>query len=146
MTFTAFELAEKLAKGRESAEKSIARYCPVPVFTADEKGRWQSANEPMQRLMAQTEGQLNGDRWLMRVHPAALEQVEKDYSKAVTSKVSSSTIHLHCCAADGREFCAYMTLFQSSGSFVGFILPVCSTPVECPVHCFLLHNIEPKKI
>lgn len=145
MAFTAFELAEKLAQGRESAEKGIARHCPIPVFIADAQGRWLSVNEPMQRLMAQTEGQLTGDRWLLRVQPLALDEIAADYAKIFESKPASARLFLQFVAGDKRAFSAYATFCRSGVNYVCFLVPVCATPVDCPVHGFLLHNVEPKK-
>lgn len=145
MAFTAFELAEKLAQGRESAEKGIARCCPIPVFIADAQGRWMSVNEPMQRLMAQTDGQLAGDRWLMRVQPATLDEVERSYAKIFETKAVNAKLLVSFVAGDKRAFNAYVTFCRSGQTYVGFVVPVCPQPVDCPVHGFLLNNIEPKK-
>lgn len=142
MAFTAFELAEKLAQGRESAEKGIARYCPIPVFITDAQGRWTSVNEPMQRLMAQSEGQLTGDRWLLRVQPLVLDEVEAGYAKIFESKPASAKLFVQFTAADKRAFSAYITFCRSGSTYVCFLVPVCTTPVDCPVHGFLLHNVE----
>lgn len=142
MAFTAEQLAEKLAQEREKIEQGIARHCPVPVFTACAEGRWVSANEPMQRLMAQSEGQLSGDRWLMRVEPDMLETVERDYQQVFGEKVPSAKLFIRFRAADQRRFDAFISMVRIGSCYVGFLVPACSNPVECPVHGFLLHNIN----
>lgn len=142
MSYTAFQLAEKLASERERVEQAIVAYCPVPVFVTDKDGRWISANEPMQRLMSQTEGQLSGDRWLRRVHPRSEEQ-QITYEQVFSEQAANAKMHLRFRAADKREFSAYVSLLRlSTANYLGFIVPICDTPVNCPVHGFLLHNLD----
>lgn len=132
------ELAQKLAQAREVVDEAIVKNCPVPVFYADKDGKWCRVNEPMEKLLSTESDELLANRWLKSVKSG-----KKEWESAVKSKQETAKIYLRLKANDGREIAAFVSLIRlTNGGFIGFVLPICEHPTGCPVHGFLLHNIE----
>jgi len=137
----ALELAQKLAEARQLVDEAIVRNCPVPVVYADKDGKWCHVNEPMEKLLATELAELLGIRWLRLVKAG-----RKDWEAVVKGKEDSGRFYLKFKAGDGRDVPSYVSLTRLiNGGFIGFILPICEHPNGCPVHGFLLHNIESEK-
>jgi len=132
------ELAQKLAEAREVVDEAIVKNCPVPVFYADKDGKWCRVNEPMEKLLAAESDELLGARWLKFSKGS-----KKDWDAAIKAKQDAARLYLKFKAADAREVAAFISLIRlMNGGFIGFVLPICEHPTGCPVHGFLLHNIE----
>jgi PAS domain-containing protein len=132
------ELAHKLAEVRELVDEAIVKNCPVPVFYADKDGKWCRVNEPMEKLLAVANDDLLAFRW-----QAFVKAGKKEWDAAIRSKQDAAKLRLKLKAVDGREISVYVSLIRlSNGGYIGFVLPICEHPTGCPVHGFLLHNIE----
>ena len=132
------ELAQKLAEAREVVDEAIVKNCPVPVFYADKEGKWCRVNEPMEKLLAAESDELLANRW-----SKFCKAGKKDLEAAVKSKQDTAKVYMKFKAADAREVAAYVSLIRlTNGGYIGFVLPICEHPIGCPVHGFLLHNIE----
>jgi len=135
------ELAQKLTEARQIVDEAIVRNCPVPVLYADKEGKWCYVNEPMEKLLGTETAELLGTRWLKLVKAG-----RKDWEAVVKGKENFSKFYLKFKAGDGRDVPSYVSLSRlSTGGFIGFILPICEHPSGCPLHGFLLHNIESEK-
>lgn len=140
---TAYEVAERLARERESVQLGIVEFCPVPVFVADRTGRWLSANVPMQTLLAVKEAKLCNDGWLGTVDPKMMRDLLAQWHDIFEKRPPKAKLRIHFITSDGRDFNSYTTLIRlTNESYIGFIIPACANPVNCPVHGFLLHNIN----
>lgn len=136
------ELAQKLAEAREVVDAAIVQHCPVPVVYTDKDGKWCHVNEPMEKLLAAESGDLLGSRW----HKLA-KFGRKEWEAVIKAKEENGKLYMKFKAGDGRDVPAYVSVIRlTNGGFIGFILPVCEHPVGCPVHGFLLHNIESSKV
>lgn len=134
----ALELAHKLAAAREVVDAAIVTNCPVPLVYADKDGRWCLVNTPMEELMAAASSDLLADGWLKFVVAG-----QKEWEAAIKDRADTTKIYMKFKSADAREVMAYASLTRlTNGGFVSFILPVCGHPAGCPVHGFLLHNVE----
>ena len=132
------ELAQKLAEAREVVDEAIVKNCPVPVFYADKDGKWCRVNEPMEKLLAAESDELLGNRWMKFAKGG-----KKEWDAAIKGKQDTTKLFMKFKAADARETAAYVSLIRlTNGGFIGFVLPICEHPTGCPVHGFLLHNIE----
>lgn len=136
----ALELAQKLAEARELVDQAIVKNCPVPVVYSDRDGRWCRVNEPMEKLLAEDNGDLIGIKWQKLLADKAQK---KEWEAAVKTKAETMRIALRFKTSDGRLVASYCSLIRlTNGDFIGFVIPVCDHPSGCPVHGFLLHNIE----
>lgn len=134
----ALELAQKLAEAREVVDEAIVKNCPVPVFYSDKDGKWCRVNEPMEKMLGADGDELLAHRWLKFVRLG-----KKDWEAAVRAKQDVAKIYLRFKTGDGREVSTYLNLIRlTNAGFIGFVLPICEHPSGCPVHGFLLHNIE----
>jgi PAS domain S-box-containing protein len=137
------ELAQKLAEARELFDQAIVEHCPIPVFYADKDGRWCRTNEPMQKFLAVDNEELIGARWQKLLLPGTLRVSRREWQETVLSKPEASRLHMQFKTEDGRTPCVYTSILRLvNGGFIGFMVPVCDHPVNCPIHEFLLHNIE----
>lgn len=134
------ELAQKLAEARELVEQAVVKNCPIPVFYADKEGHWCRVNAPLERLFAVEETELLSNKWQKFL---MAKSFKKDWEAAVRTKDEHTKLHIRAKAADGRIFSAYCNLVRlTNGGMIGFIVPICEHPNGCPVHGFLLHNID----
>lgn len=132
------ELAQKLAEAREVVDEAIVKNCPVPVIYADKDGKWCRVNEPMEKLLAAEADELLGNRW-QKFNKAG----KKEWDAAIKSRQDTVRVYLKFKAADAREVATFGSLIRlTNGGYIAFILPICEHPTGCPVHGFLLHNIE----
>lgn len=140
---SAYEVAERLARERDYVEKGIVEHCPVPVFVADGHGRWIRTNAPMQKLLASDDATLRGDGWLGCVEPTAMRDVLCQWRDVFQARSKQFKMKLAFSAPDGRKVTTYTSLIRlENGHYIGFTVPICDHPSGCPVHGFLLHNIN----
>lgn len=139
----ALELAEKLAEERERLDKAVVTHCPVPVFTTDRTGKWLSVNEPFTRLLGIEATDALGDIWQKKLFAETAKATKNAWSDLIERAATTDRILLKFKATDGRLVSAWATMVRLiDARWIGFVVPICVTPIECPIHCFLLHNIE----
>lgn len=139
----ALELAERLAEERERVDKAIVSNCPIPVFTSDKDGKWLSVNEPFTRLLGVGSDDLLAVRWQRLLFVAESAKIKKAWSDTMASDKIKECILFKFNASDGRQVQAWASLLKLDLShWLGFMVPICTTPTDCPVHHFLLHNLE----
>jgi PAS domain S-box-containing protein len=139
----ALELAERLAEERERVDKAIVSNCPIPVFTSDKEGKWLSVNEPFTRLLGVSSDDLLATRWHHLLIAAEAVQIKKVWLDVLASDKIKERILFKFSASDGRQVQAWASLLRVDLSrWLGFMVPICTTPTDCPVHHFLLHNLE----
>jgi PAS domain S-box-containing protein len=119
--------------------RSIAEHCPVPVFVADYRGQWIEVNDPMVRLLgAARAAQLTGKQWLRLLLPA---KQSAEYARLFTDRPASGRIQLKFRTQDNRHVVSFASLVRLEDAYLGFLVPCCEHPKECPIHHFLLRNI-----
>jgi PAS domain S-box-containing protein len=139
----ALELAERLAEERERVDKAIVSNCPIPVFTSDKDGKWLSINEPFARLLAVGADDLLAMKWQRLLAASESVQLKKAWLDTMASDKVKERILFKFSAADGRQVQAWASLIKVDLSrWLGFMVPICITPTDCPLHHFLLHNLE----
>jgi PAS domain S-box-containing protein len=139
----ALELAEKLAEDRERLDKAIVSHCPVPVFTTDKTGKWLSMNEPFTRLLGIDAADALGVGWQKKLFSETAKETKNAWSDLIEKADTTDRILLKFKASDGRLVSTWATMVRLiDARWIGFAVPICTTPIECPVHCFLLHNVE----
>lgn len=140
---SAYELAERLARDRDVVEKGIAEHCPVPVFVSDAQGRWVRANLPMQTMLACDERTLRNDGWLGLVDPTDMREVLEQWRDIFQKKTKQFKLRIRFTPSDGRIVSTYTSVIRlDTGNYLGFTVPICDHPFGCPIHGFLLHNID----
>jgi len=138
MMMNALELAQKLTEAREIVDEAIVKNCPVPVFYADKDGKLCRVNNLLGKLLAADPDDILADRWLKFVKAG-----KKDWEATLRAKQDSTKVYLKLKASDGREFAVFVSLIRLvNGGYIGFVLPICEHPTGCPMHGFLLHNVE----
>lgn len=135
------ELAQRMQRDREEAHKAVAAHCPVPVCLTDHRGQWLEVNEPMVRLLAAKSIQLTGKQWTKLLTPA--KQIG-EYTKMFVSRPETAKTQLKLKTPDGRAVTGFLSLIRLEHVYLGFLVPCCDHPVNCPVHGFLLQNIVPE--
>ncbi len=137
------ELTEKLVEDREKLDKAILSNCPIPVFTTSKDGGWLSVNKPFANLLAVESDSLLALRWQKLIVPGELRRVKRLWQAIIDGESTVARIKFVFRAGDGRQVPGYGSLVRlSDGRWIGFMMPICEHPSNCPVHNFLLHNIE----
>ena len=139
----AVQLAQAFVGLKSEFEEAIAASCPVPLFVSDSTGKWIYTNRCLQLLLAAPSSELLGDAWVKCIHKAHAAQTTEDWLAYTSGKSDSVSMKIHYAARDGRLGCAYIRASRSkSGNHVGFVIPACDEPNNCPLHGFLLRNVE----
>lgn len=137
-------MAERLAASRVEFETAVVENCPVPLFAADAAGGWTRVNAPYQTLLGAKEYQLLGRKWVKFIRPDDLSRVMDEYERAVADKVTSTRIHFqHAVGGAFVNMWWHITAIPGDG-YLGFAVPSCASPMGCPLHDSLLHNVIAK--
>lgn len=144
MSSLAEALASTFITNREGIVNAVVESCPVPMFVADTSGKWVHVNLHYQKLLGHTEERLRGDGWLTTIKAEHRSHLAEFWRHIVGSRVAVShlqVIHDQGYSTGGMVM-GFMNIgYVPSSGFVGWFVPICSTPSECPLHGFLLHNV-----
>lgn len=138
---TVLALAEKLASTHDAHNLSLAVHCPLPVFQSDLRGMWTHANAPLLKLLACDARDLLADSWIKWLHPHSLSHAKRDWLEAINDKPEVRQFRWRFAVKDGRVFGAKVQVSKAGSlGMVGFIVPSCTHPRNCPIHNFLLDS------
>lgn len=142
MSTLAEALATTLITTRETIRTAIVESCPVPMLVADHQGSWVHVNAPYQALLACASDEVIGARWLDTLTPASRSRVEKVWEHIVRHRIGVRHLPVEHVHSSGRVVVGFMDVgFVPVDGFVGWFVPVCADPVECPMHEHVLRNI-----
>lgn len=131
-----------MASEHDSYARAIAGNCPVPAFRVDAHGAWLSANIMFQRLLAVSELDLKGSKWQTFIDPRSAEQSKLDWKSFVLSKAKIAKLNWKLIDANNNVVSVHVSLVEMpKGNYVGFAVPICESPFNCPMHGFLLGNV-----
>lgn len=142
-TSLAVQLAEKFNSIREEFQRVLAETCPIPVLVTDGNGNWIYANKPLQDMLGAALSDLIGDGWSKRVYNADAAKVTHSWSAMFEKQPAELKIKTTYTVFGGQHVTAYMQLTKmQTGTYIGFLMPVCENPVNCPVHGQILHHLD----
>lgn len=141
-SLNALQIAELMASEHDAFARAIADNCPLPVFRVDAHGAWLNVNSAMQKLLDVSELDLKGQKWQKCLNPQHADQCKLDWKNFVESKAKTAKLTLKLIDANNNVLSVHVTLCEMpKNNYVGFAIPICETPFNCPVHGFLLGNI-----
>lgn len=135
------ELAKAFVNGRQALKDAIVNRCPIPMFVTDAEGRWKCVNALHAQLLRVPESDLCGDGWRKFMDADVLNR----YDRAVSEK--SDMHHVACTVhpSGSGTMHGFMDMaFISPDGYIGWFVPICVNPQDCPTH-ILLGNIARKK-
>lgn len=138
----AVRLAESFILNRELLTAAIVESCPVPMFVADTAGHWVFVNDVYTRLLCCDAAQLLDDNWVNTLAPSSAATLRSVWDAVVSQKMSIDHLRVEHRQGRGGTVHGYLSVKRvHASSFVGWFVPICCTPQDCPMHGFLLHNI-----
>lgn len=140
-SFTA-RLAQAFITNRETLTTAIVESCPVPMFMADEHGRWTFVNAVMLRLLCRDASELLDVAWLRALAPSSTAEIAALWESVARHKLTIHHLRVDFAQGLGGIVSGYFTVNHvHPACYVGWFVPICCTPVDCPMHGFLLKNI-----
>jgi PAS domain S-box-containing protein len=141
-TSAAVILAEKMAQRRSLIENAIITHCPVPCFVLRTNGTCESANRLLLQLVKHPEEYLVLRGIVGVVHPDDQEAFTEVVSAALREKQGVQSYSHRIRPKKGDDVPVYTDIYYvDSAGFVGFIMPTCNAPQNCPLHGSLLHHL-----
>lgn len=121
---------------------AIAETCPVPMFLANFEGDWAFVNVYCQRALLRESSELLDRGWFRFVYEADRDIVHVHWRHLVERKLNAHHIQIRFVQKTGHVLRGYMDVAHVKGvGFVGWFMPICEEPVECPMHQTLLRNV-----
>jgi PAS domain S-box-containing protein len=131
-----------MANRRSMIENAIITHCPVPCFVLRTNGTCESANRLLLQLVKYPEEYLVLKGIMGVVHPDDQEAFTEVISAAVRDKHGVQSYSHRIRPKKGPDVSVFTDMHHvESAGYVGFMLPVCNAPQECPLHCSLLHHL-----
>lgn len=146
MSTLAEALANTLITNRETIRTTIVESCPIPMFVADYMGDWVHVSLNYQKLLAYTTAEFLGRAWLETLAPESRKKTQSTWEHLVRYRVGVRHFPVEHLQADGHIVSGFMDVgFVPVDGFVGWFVPMCDEPTECPVHQHLLKNVSSKR-
>lgn len=145
MSTLAESLAAALIDNRQALITAIVESCPVPMFVTDREGHWVHVNIHYQKLLGHAQELLLGDGWMSTVVEEQRVSLTDFWHRIIGNKVGVNhlqLVHTQGHAHNGRVIGFMNVGYVNAAGFVGWFVPICATPGDCPLHGFILGNTK----
>lgn len=135
-------LAEKRIDERSQFERALTESCPVPVFYAEQSGKWKCVNEPMCILLNASAADIVADGWMKFVPKEHMVPTGDAWHEMLSSASPKLSFTSLLKPNGGNPVRVFFSLVRVPfGGILGYVMPKCDNlDTYCPVHDHLLKN------
>lgn len=134
-------VARAFIDNRQAVRDAIINSCPLPMFAADTDGQWMYVNEMYLKLLGIPLERAVGDGWRATLHASCSESVTEVYARVIGEQSVARHVPVIHQQSTAYVVHGFMDVaYAPSSGFVGWFAPVCTSPIDCPLHS-LLGNI-----